>query len=54
VSYCPLEYVIDMEKMKSITVPSRLQSRPSPGMAVIGINILTALNEKDREQQVCA
>ena len=57
-SHCQEEYVLDLEKVSGkldvIQVAMAGQgAKPPPLISLVAMNILTAVNEKDKERQVC-
>uniref|UniRef100_A0A183CEG6 DNA polymerase n=1 Tax=Globodera pallida TaxID=36090 RepID=A0A183CEG6_GLOPA len=51
VSYCPLEYDVDMDRMKSISMALNC-AEPIPPISMISMNVLTALNPETKESQI--
>lgn len=51
-SHCRQEYELDMERMKSISVLNNSAQLPVPPVCVVSLNVLTALNRHQNEQQV--
>lgn len=50
VSHCQLEYFVDMDRMKSISITANADV--APPISMISINVLTALNAEKKENQV--